>query len=133
MNLKYSAEQRTEYLDMTGRVGQRWLEIFQGDTQFYSAVYWDLLTGLWRRGRPVPKTEAMGLMTAVRSAHTAGKHVDTAIDRGMLSETGNPRDARSKLVGLTPEMRRRLDVFFDTAAGEMCASADIVSTKEMAA
>ena len=30
----------------------KWLEVFEGDTEFYSATYWDLLTGLWRTDGP---------------------------------------------------------------------------------
>jgi hypothetical protein len=42
--LRYNPAQHQEYLDMTDRLGHRWLEVFQGDTEFYSAVYWDLLS-----------------------------------------------------------------------------------------
>lgn len=119
MSLKYNADQRAEYLFMTDRIGIRWLEVFQGDTEFYSAAYWDLLTGLWRIQDPVRKTEALNFMKAIRSPHTAGKYMDVAIKRGLIVETDNPEDARSKLVGLASHMRTQLDGFFDTAVGEL--------------
>ena len=58
-------------------------------------------------------------MTAIKSAHTAGKYLQDALAQGLIRETGNPEDARSKLVELDPEMRRLLDRFFDTAVGEV--------------
>ena len=111
------------YLAMTDAVGRHWLDVFAGNTRFYSAVYWDLLTALWRRDGPVRKTDALRFMTAVKSAHTAGKYIDEALAEGFLVETANPDDARSKLVALTPAMRARLDAFFEAAVAEMRAAA----------
>ena len=93
----------------------KWLEVFEGDTEFYSATYWDLLTGLWRTDRSRRKTDALGLMKGNKSVHTAGKYLDDSIERGIIFETDNPQDARSKLVGLSADMRGRLDGFFGTA------------------
>mgnify|MGYP002641521337 CR=1 FL=1 len=104
---------------MTSRIGGTWLAVFAGNTAFYSAAYWDLLTGIWYEDAPLRKTDALKLMTAVKSAHTAGKYVETAIEHGFLEEIDNPADARSKLVALAPEMRRMLDGFFDSAVGEL--------------
>lgn len=119
MALEYNHDQRREYLEMTDRIGAGWLEVFQGNTDFYSAVYWDLLTGIWRRDGPVRKTDALNSMTAIRSAHTAGKYVEAALAQGLLVEEDNPEDARSKLLGLSPEMKDKLDAFFDLAVGEL--------------
>ncbi len=119
MQLKYNEAQRLEYLEMTGRLGLIWLEIFDGNTDFYSAVYWDLLTGIWRARQPVRKTDALRLMTSIKSPHTAGKYVDSAIGHGFLEESDNPDDARSKLVALSPAMRARLDAFLDSAVSEV--------------
>lgn len=119
MSTKYSGGQRREYLTMLDRVGESWVGVFADDREFYSTAYWDLLTGIWRSEKPVRKTDALKFMRAIRSAHTAGKYLDGAIAKGILEETANPKDARSKLVQLTPGMRARLDAFFDTAVGEM--------------
>ena len=129
MGQTYSNQQRQEYLNMSDRIGMRWVGLFRGDTEFYSAAYWDLFKGLWRAGAPVRKTEALAFMTAVKSAHTAGKYLDTALERGLLVETPNPKDARSKLIGLSDEMRARLDVFFDAAVGEIQRTSRAIEEK----
>lgn len=129
MPLKYDAEQHREYLDMIERVSARWIDMMRGDATFYSAAYWDLLTRLWRASGPVRKTDALGFISGIRSAHTAGKYLETAIRRGMVLETANPEDARSKLVTLSSDMRRRMDAFFDTAADEVRRTARRIEEK----
>lgn len=126
---KYTDKQRLEYLNLTNQVGLKWLDIFEGDTDFYSAAYWDLLTGIWRAGGPVRKTDALGMITGIKSVHTAGKYLETAMARGIIIETDNPADARSKLVALSPDMRGRLDEFFDAAVDSMRASSREVENK----
>ncbi len=128
MKLKYNSDQRKEYLNMTDHIGRNWLHVFKGNSEFYSAAYWDLFTGIWRQDRPVRKTDALKFMQAIKSAQTAGKYLETAITQGLLREEDNPKDARSKLVALSPEMRSRLDEFFDLAVGELRkANAAVVS------
>ena len=119
MGLKYNDAQRKEYLSMTHRIGEKWLDVFQGNEEFYSAAFWDLLTRIWKSGGPVRKTDALKFMTAIKSAHTAGKYIQSAIERGVLVEADNPEDARSKLVMLSVDMRQRLDGFFDAAVSEV--------------
>lgn len=119
MPLKYNDDQRRKYLHLTDEVGRRWMEMFEGDAEMYSAAYWDLLTGLWRAAGPLRKTGALALMKGIKSPHTGGKVLEAAIRRGIVVETGNPRDARSKLVKLSPAMAKRLDRFFDDAVGEL--------------
>jgi hypothetical protein len=119
MKLKYTIGQRKEYLNMIDHVGQNWLDVFLGDPEFYSSAYWDLLTRIWKSERPVRKTDALKFMIAIKSAQTAGKYLESAIERGFILEEENPKDARSKLVSLSVKMRERLDVFFDLAVGEV--------------
>lgn len=119
MTLKYNKQQYKEYLRMTARRGMAWLSVFGDDRDFWSAAYWDLFTNLWDSDGPVRKTDALKFMRAIKSAHTAGKYVEAAIDKGFLIEADNPEDARSKLLTLSPEMRERLDVFLDTAVGDI--------------
>jgi len=122
----YSPSQRHRYLDFLGAVGARWIDVFDGNTEFYSAAYWDLLKEVWRHDKPVRKTDALNFMTNVKSPHTAGKYIDSALAYGFLVETENPADARSKLISLAPEMRAKLDTFFDAAVTALHeASADI--------
>lgn len=122
MKLKYTCDQRKEYLNMIDHVGRNWLDVFQGDPEFYSAAYWDLLTRIWKSDRPVRKTDALKFMIGIKSAQTAGKYLESAIEHDFIREEENPKDARSKLVSLSPEMRARLDVFFDLAVGEVRAA-----------
>ena len=128
--LVYSERQRREYLSMIDRVGMAWLEVFQGNREFYSANYWDLLTELWRQSGPIRKTDALRCMKALRSAHTAGKYLDEALRQKIVVERENPEDARSKLVELAPDMRRRLDRFFDKAVGEVRRTSRAIDEKE---
>lgn len=121
--MAYASEKRRAYLDMTEQVGRRWLALFQGDTELYSAAYWDLLTTLWRHAKPMRKTDALASMHGIRSAHTAGKYVDAAIRRGLIVEEDNPRDARSKVLRLSDDTRTRLDHFFDEAVREVVSTA----------
>lgn len=129
MTLKYSDEQRREYLEMTGRIGRHWLTVFGNNKEFYSSDYWDLLSRIWKMGVQVRKTDALNFMTAIKSTHTAGKYLDTALRHGYLVETENPRDARSKLVELSPEMRTRLDEFFDQAVDELKSSNRLIEQR----
>lgn len=128
--MKYTEEQRREYMAMTDQVGRNWLEVFEGDKEFYSADYWDLFTGIWKQGGEARKTDAAGLMFGVKSAQTASKYVETAIEKRLLLEKENPKDARSRLVVLTAEMRIRLDRFFDHAVEAMLTAANNVKSKE---
>lgn len=114
---------RRAYLELMDRLTERWLDVFEGDTDLYSTAYWDLLTALWSAGRPMRKTDALAAIKGIRSAHTAGKYIDAAIQRGLVIEEGNPADARSKLLRLTPVMRARLDSFLDDALEEVAATA----------
>ena len=129
MALKYTDEQRREYLVMIDQIGRYWLRIFGNNKEFYSSDYWDLLSRIWKMGVPVRKTDALNFMTAIKSTHTAGKYLDTAMQHGYLVETENPRDARSKLVDLSPDMRQRLDEFFDQAVDELQSATKAVETR----
>ncbi len=119
MALKYNNVQHKQYLEMIDGIGHRWVEVFEGNTQFYSAAYWDLLTGIWRADGAVRKTDALRYMTAIKSAHTASKYVEHSIKEGILIESDNPDDARSKLLVLSEDMRGRLNSFFDSAVGRV--------------
>lgn len=121
--MKFDSRQHREYLAMTDRVGVHWLRVFGDDTEFWSAAYWDLFTKLWKARGDVRKTDALRYMTAVKSAHTAGKYLDSAIQKGLVEEHDNPQDARSKLIRLSPALEQRLDDFFDAAVEEMHRSA----------
>ncbi len=118
-DLVYTPPQHREYLEMMDRVSQKWLEVFEGDEDFYSAQYWDLFTRIWRADKPVTKTQALRFMTGVKSAHTAGKYLEAAMRKNLLVEEENPQDKRSMIIVLTPEMHARLDGFFDNAVDQL--------------
>ncbi|MFQ5483633.1 MAG: hypothetical protein ACE5ER_12845, partial [Nitrospinaceae bacterium] len=91
-------------------------------------AFWDLLTGIWKRGGQVRKTDAAKLMVGIKSAQTAAKYVESALEQRILQETENPKDARSRLVVLTPEMKWKLDAFFNKAVTEMRKASDRVAS-----
>jgi hypothetical protein len=119
MSLPYNDEQRRAYLTMTDNILQHWLRVFDHNTDFYSAVYWDLFTRIWRADRPVRRTDALRFMISVKSAATAGKYLHQAMRQGFLHEYPNPQDARSKLLALSADFRARLEAYFDNAVSEM--------------
>jgi hypothetical protein len=129
MALKYNNDQHKEYIDMTTRIGQKWIDVFDGRTEFYDATFWDLLTKVWYSDTPVRKTDALKFMTGIKSAHTAGKYVEQALAEDLLAETVNPGDGRSKLLTLSPRMRERLDRFFDGAISEVRKSNHEINVK----
>ncbi len=128
MSAQFKDAQRRAYLTFTERLGGEWLVVFQGNTEFYSAAYWDLLTGLWRQDEPVRKTDALAFMQAVKSPHTAGKYVETAVAYGYVIEAPNPEDARSRLLSLSPDMRQRMDAFFDRALEKVVGLPEILAS-----
>jgi hypothetical protein len=117
--LKYNTDQHRGYLEMIEQVSGHWLEVFGGKEAFYSAQYWDLFKTIWRSERPVTKTEALNCMTGIKSAHTAGRYLETALAEGLLVEQDNPADKRSRFIRLSPAMQERLDRFFDNAVTEL--------------
>tara|TARA_R110000787_G_scaffold285461_4_gene401212 strand:+ start:36088 stop:36504 length:417 start_codon:yes stop_codon:yes gene_type:complete len=123
MPFRYTDTDRHAYLGFLDQMGIKWVELFAGDTAFYSAAYWDLLTFLWRNPDPVRKTDAQASITGIKSPLTAAKYVETAIKRGLIIEKPNPTDARSKLLALSPALRAQLDGFFDDAVAAMCKTA----------
>jgi hypothetical protein len=124
--LTYNDRQRREYLELMERMSVHWLEVFGGREAFYSAQYWDLFKTIWQSARPVTKTEALQCMTGVKSAHTAGRYLETALAEGLLVEEDNPRDKRSRIIRLSPDMQARLDRFFDRAVSELRRSNKVV-------
>ncbi len=119
MKLKFSNDQHRTYMDFTDSVIEEWADVFEGDTDFVDAAYWDLLTNMWRARTPVRKTDALKFMTTIKSAHTAGKYLEVALEKALIIEQNNPKDARSKLLTLSDDLRDRLDVYFDFVVDEM--------------
>jgi hypothetical protein len=130
MDLQYNENQRKEYLNMIDHIGGDWLGVFRGDTEFYQAAYWDLFTRLWKSGTSERKTDALKFMVGIKSAQTAGKYIETAIKKKLIVEKENPEDARSRLLELSPQMKERLDLFFDQAVDHLRNSNRVIESSQ---
>ena len=126
MTLSFSNDQHRAYMELNDTVGRAWVEVFEGDTDFYDAAYWDLFNNMWRARTPVRKTDALKFMTSIKSAHTAGKYLDVALKKGLLLEQDNPKDARSKLLTLSADLRNRMDAFYDCSITEMFKTCKLI-------
>ena len=111
--MKYTGQQQREFIKLTRKTGAEWVEVFQGNTDYYASYYWDLLTEMWNVNKPVMVSEALKSMRSVKSPFTARKHLQKAINGGIIIERKNPDDERSVLVELSAEMRSKLDKHFD--------------------
>ena len=69
-------------------------------------------------------------MVGVKSAQTAGKYIETAIKKKLIIEKDNPEDARSRLLELSPQMKERLDLFFDQAVDNLRNSNRIIESNQ---
>lgn len=125
----YTREQHMECLKLLDRVRDAWVRFLDADARSSAAVYWDLLSYLWAEGGSARKTEALRSMKSLKSAHTAGKYVKAAIRNGMLEEGENLKDARSRLLVLTPQTKMRMDAFLDWAVDEVRRSSDAMHRK----
>ena len=114
----YSRKQRNKNLEFLTNIGDGWTAIFEGNRKFYSAAYFDLLTGVWQKGE-VTKSEALGLIKAIRSSSSISKCLSAAIRNGFLIEHENPYDKRSQFVRLSPAMKKKVDKFFDDNIDEI--------------
>ncbi len=127
-NLAFSHAQHREYLSLLDRLRDVWLTVFDGNTDFYQAHYWDLLAMMWWNEDPVRKTDALGFMTSVKSPHTAAKYIDVTIAQGFIREVENPHDGRSRLLSLDPGMRARMDGVLDGALGQLMDTAQHITS-----
>ena len=129
MKHTHSPEQHREYILMSRKTGAHWLDVFTGNNEFYSTHYWELLTELWFHNKPVMVSDALRYMKSIKSPFTARKYLQKAIDGSLIVERKNPSDERSVLVELTPEIRKKLDAFFDKAIDRLLETADALKVK----
>ena len=115
------------------RIRDEWIQLFEVDMRPYSAVYWELLMHLWAEGGRARKTDALRSIKSIRNPHTAGKYVEIAVRKGMLEERKNPKDARSRLLMLTPQTKMRMGAFLDWAMDELRRSSDAIHRKALRA
>jgi hypothetical protein len=128
MNFNY--DQHRQYIFMSRRVGGGWLDVFSGNTEFYSSHYWDLLTEMWFIDKPVMVSDALKYMKSIKSPFTARKYLQKVIDEKLVVEKKNPQDERSMLVELSGDVRKKLDKFFDGAIGELFKTVDDIKSKK---
>ncbi|MBI1262876.1 MAG: MarR family transcriptional regulator [Rhizobiales bacterium] len=105
--------QRQQFVQALNRMDGAWVRFLQ-DKDILDINYSDLYTGLWAVGAPLRKQEALLLMRHL-SAQTAKKYLDNAIAKGLLIELPDPSDGRAKLIALSPDLKGRLEDFFDHA------------------
>lgn len=122
----YSDKQRTNYLTLLNNIGEHWNDVFGGNRKYYSAAYFDLLTGLWKHGE-VTKSEALRFIKAIHSSSSTRKCLDASIREKFVVERPNPYDSRSHLVTLSPDYRKNLDIFFDNVVDELKSTVDAIS------
>jgi hypothetical protein len=107
-------ERRRRFLLALRELDEAWVETFH-ETGFSDVYFSRLFTELWLRGgEPVAKTDAYGFVKGV-GVQTAMKYVRRAIDEGYLLEFDNPADGRSKLIGMSPDLRSRFEALMDRA------------------
>jgi hypothetical protein len=105
-------ERRRRFLLALRELDEAWVESFH-ETGFSDVYFSRLFTELWLRGgEPVAKTDAYGFVKGV-GVQTAMKYVRRAIDEGYLLEFDNPADGRSKLIGMSPDLRVRFEALMD--------------------
>ncbi len=124
MKHKFTPQQHREYIILSRKTGMDWLEVFSGNTDFYSTYFWELLTEMWFHDKPVMVSDALRYMKSIKSPFTARKYLQKAIDGKLVVERKNPSDERSILVELPPEMRKKLDAFFDKSIEKLLDSAE---------
>jgi DNA-binding MarR family transcriptional regulator len=105
--------QRQQFVQALNAMDGAWVRFLQ-DKDILDINYSDLYTGLWSAGDPLRKQEALLLMRHL-SPQTAKKYLDNAIAKGLIVELPDPSDGRAKLIALSPELKRRLEDFFDHA------------------
>ncbi|MES1990903.1 MAG: MarR family transcriptional regulator [Pseudomonadota bacterium] len=104
---------RHQFVQALNSMDGAWVRFLE-DKDILDINYSDLYTGLWSAEEPLRKQEALLLMRHL-SLQTAKKYLDNAIAKGLLVELADPSDGRAKLIALSPDLKRRLEDFFDHA------------------
>ena len=106
-------QQLHKFVQALNAMDGTWVRFLQ-DKDVLDINYSDLYTGLWAAAAPLRKQEALLLMRNL-SPQTAKKYLDNAVAKGLLIELPDPSDGRAKLIALSPDLKGRLEDFFDNA------------------
>ena len=103
---------RRQFIQLLDSTDRYWVEVL-GNTLFHDLNYYDLFTRMWLKlDDAYCKSELYQLMPNV-SQRTAIKYIQAAIDHGLLVEHVDPQDLRSKRIGMSNDLRRKIELFLD--------------------
>ena len=107
--------ERTRFLLALRELDEAWVSAFH-KAGFGDIYFSRLFTELWLRdSSALTKTDAYDLVKEV-SPQTAMKYVKRAIAEGYLEEFASPIDRRSRLVRMSPRLRRQFAEVVDRAS-----------------
>jgi len=105
---------RARFLSALRELDEAWVAAFHR-AGFGDVYFSRLFTELWLRGpAAISKTDAYRLVKGV-SAQTAMKYIRRAVEEGYLRELDNPADRRSRLLRMSPRLRRLFAQVIDRA------------------
>jgi hypothetical protein len=103
---------RRQFIQLLDSTDRYWIEVL-GNTLFHDLNYYDLFTRMWLKlDDTYCKSELYQLMPNI-SQRTAIKYIQTAIDHGLLVEHADPKDLRSKRIGMSDDLRQKIELFLD--------------------
>jgi hypothetical protein len=103
---------RRQFIQLLDSTDRYWVEVL-GNKLFHDLNYYDLFTRMWLKlDDTYCKSELYQLMPNV-SQRTAIKYIQAAIDHGLLFEHVDPQDLRSKRIGMSDDLRRKIELFLD--------------------
>lgn len=103
---------RRQFIQLLDSTDRYWVEVL-GNRLFHDLNYYDLFTRMWLKlDDTYCKSELYQLMPNV-SQRTAIKYIQAAIDHGLLVEHVDPQDLRSKRIGMSDDLRRKIELFLD--------------------
>ena len=103
---------RRQFIQLLDNTDRYWVEVL-GNRLFHDLNYYDLFTRMWLKlDDTYCKSELYQLMPNV-SQRTAIKYIQAAIDHGLLVEHVDPQDLRSKRIGMSDDLRRKIELFLD--------------------
>lgn len=114
VQIRQRAEQRKDLAAAFNFGRDVWAEVFH-EPCFRERHYADLFTQMWSAPqRTFKKTELYGLLAPL-SSRTAARHVQQALEFGLLLEVPSRSDRRQLRVSLSEECALRMERYLDLA------------------